>query len=92
MNIEIKPRNRAKEFFQRLHSKAEDLLFSVIQILPERFIPAPLMDWTERYINRRITELKHQTVKQAWDKVTLEQVVEDIHARQQDKKEAPSED
>lgn len=59
IDIEIKKRNRLKEVFHKIHSKSEDILFSIIQKLPEKFIPAFLMVQMEHYTNKRISELKH---------------------------------
>ena len=92
VDIEIKDRNRLKECFQNLHSKAEDILFTIIQKLPERFIPSPLMDWLSRYLDKRISELKQESIKQTWKNMYLQSAVDEIHARQQDTKETPSED
>ena len=92
IDIELKDRNRIKEFFQNFHSKAEDLLFTIIQKLPEKLIPSPLMDWLEKYLDKRISELKQETIKMTWQNMYLQEAVDDIHSRQQDTKEAPSDD
>lgn len=55
INTELKDRNRIKEFFHRLHSKIEDITFSTIQKLPEKLIPHFLMEWLDRYLDKRIT-------------------------------------
>lgn len=87
--INLKPRNPLQELLDKSHSKAEDLLFSIIQHLP--VVPSFLANWLERYMDKRIAELQQETIKQQWDKVSLEQVVDDIHDRQQNTKKAPSE-
>lgn len=92
IDIEIKKPNRIKDFFHKLHSKLEDLIFSIIQKFPERFIPSVLMDWMERYLNKRISQLQQEAIKQNWKNSYLKKAVTDIHARQQDIKEAPSDD
>lgn len=92
INIELKDRNPLKEFFHRLHSKLEDILFSIIQKLPEKFIPSALMNWLERYLDKRIRELKQQTIKQTWQNMYLQEAVDNIHNRQQDMKKAPSDE
>lgn len=79
MNIEIKDRNRIKEFFQKLCDKAEDVMFSIIQRIPERFMPQGLMEWTNRYLDKKLNELKQQTVKQNWKNTYLQKAVEEIH-------------
>lgn len=88
-NIDLKPRNPLQELLDKFHSKAEDLLFSIIQHLPA--VPSFLANWLEKYMDKRIAELQHETIKQQWDKISLEQVVDDIHDRQQNTKKAPSE-
>jgi hypothetical protein len=66
-----------------LKSKLEDITFSVIQHLP--IIPCFLMNWADNYLNRRIAELNHETIRQQWDKASLEKTLSEIHERQQDK-------
>ena len=92
MNIEIKPRSRAKEFFDMIKDKSEDLMFSIITKLPERFIPSPLMQWLTAYLDRRTQELQQEIVRQQWRKVYLEKAVSEIHDKQQDTNKAPQED
>ena len=78
IDIEIKDRNRAKEFFSNFHSRAEDMLFSIISKLPERFIPSPLMNWLDRYLDKRISELKQEAIKQTWRTMYLQEAVDNI--------------
>lgn len=92
IDIEIKKRNRLKEFFHKIHDKSEDVLFSIIQKLPEKSIPVFLMNWMEHYTNKRIAELKQQIIRDRWHKIELEKAVDKISTRQQDKNKAPSED
>lgn len=92
IDIEIKDRNRLKELFQNFHSRLEDLLFTIISKLPERFIPSPIMNRLSRYLDKRISELKQESIKQTWKNMYLQTAVDEIHTRQQDTKEAPSED
>lgn len=72
IEIEIKERSKFKEFFRKVHNKAEDIFFSIIQRLPERFIPSFIMEWLARYTDRRINELKHQQIKATWQKMYLQ--------------------
>lgn len=90
IDIELKDRNRLKEFFQNFHSKAEDLLFAIISKVPERFIPSPIMNWLSRYLDKRLSELKQESVKMTWRNMYLESAIDEIHTGQQDAKEAPS--
>lgn len=43
------------------------------------------MNWADNYLNRRIAELNHETIRQQWDKASLEKTLSEIHERQQDK-------
>lgn len=92
IDIEIKDRNRFKESLRKINSKLEDLLFALIQKMPEKYIPQSLMNWLDRYTTKRLKELKQQTIQQTWKNVYLEKAVADIANRQQNEKEAPSED
>ncbi|MCX4340824.1 MAG: hypothetical protein OSJ72_14420 [Lachnospiraceae bacterium] len=92
IDIEIKDHNRLKEFFQNFHGKAEDLFFTIISKLPEKLIPSPIMNWLEKYLDKRISELKQESIKITWQNMYLQDAVDEIHTRQQDTKEAPSED
>ena len=92
MNIEIKPRNRAKEFFDMIKDKSEDLMFSIITKVPERFIPSPLMQWLTTYLDKRTQELQQEIIRQQWQKVYLEKALSEIHDRQPDINKAPQED
>jgi len=88
INIEIRPRNKIKEFSDRLHDALEDLLFSIVQRLPELLIPTPLMKWLESYVNKRTQELQQDIIRKQWQQIHLEKTVEEIHSKQ-DKKKAP---
>lgn len=79
MKIEIKDRDPAREFLHKLNSKLEDIAFSVIQRIPERFLPQTLMEWMSLYLDKRLNELKRQTVKQNWRNAYLQKAVEEIH-------------
>ena len=92
MDIEIKSRNHIKEFFQWIHGRMEDMAFSVILHIPEKLIPKWLMNKLEGYLNRRISEIKQQTVKLTWRKMYLQNAATEIHNRQQGIKETPPED
>lgn len=92
MNIEIKPRNRAKEFIDMIKDKSEDLMFSIVTKIPERMIPSPVMQWLTAYLDRRTQELQQEIIRQQWQKAYLEKAVAEIHNRQQDTNKAPQED
>ncbi len=78
IDIELKDRNRLKEFFHKLHSKSEDILFSIISKLPERFVPSAIMNWLAQYLDKRINELKQQSIKMTWKNMYLQNAVDDI--------------
>ena len=92
IDIELKDHNRIKEFLHKIYSRLEDLLFTIISKLPEKFIPPAMVQWLDRYLDKRISELKQQTIKQTWQTMYLQSAVDDIHNRQQAIKEAPSDD
>jgi hypothetical protein len=92
IDIELKDRNHIKDFFHKLHSRLEDIAFSIIQKLPEKFIPHWLMNWLEKYLDKRISELKQESVKATWRTMYLQDAIDEIHNRQQDTKKAPSDD
>ena len=66
-----------------IKSKSEDIVFFVIQHLP--IVPSFLMNWANDYLSRRIAELEHETLRQQWDKASLEKALSKIHDWQQDK-------
>ncbi|MBD5455522.1 MAG: hypothetical protein HDR23_03460 [Lachnospiraceae bacterium] len=43
-------------------------------------------------LDKRISELKQQTIKQTWQNMYLQEAVDNIHNRQQDMKKAPSDE
>lgn len=90
IDIEIKDRNHIKDFFHKLHSRLEDIAFSIIQQIPDKFIPHWLMNWLEKYLDKRISELKQQSIQMTWRNMYLQSATHEIHNRQQDAKEAPS--
>lgn len=73
-----------------IKSKSEDIVFFVIQHLP--IVPSFLMNWANDYLSRRIAELEHETIRQQWDKASLEKTVLKIHDWQQSIEKAPTED
>lgn len=92
IDIEVKKHNRIKNFFYKLYSKVEDLLFAIICKLPEKFIPSLLMNWIDKYLDKRIKKLKQQSIKMTWKNMYLQNTVTKIHKMQQDIKEACSDD
>lgn len=88
MNIEIRPQNKTERFFRKFHNKLEDILFSIVQKVPEPLIPAFVMNWVESYIDKRTRKLKEDIIRKQWQQIHLEKVAEKIHGKQ-DKKKAP---
>lgn len=88
MNIEIKPQSKTERFFRKFHSRLEDMLFSIVQRLPEPLIPSPILEWLESYIDKRTRKLKEDIIRQKWQQIHLENAAGKIHGKQ-DKKKAP---
>lgn len=78
IDIELKDRNRIKEFFQNFHSHLEDIFFTIISKLPEKLIPSPFMKWLDRYLDKRINELKQESIKSNWKNMYLQDAVGNI--------------
>lgn len=78
IDIEIKDRNHIKEFFHKLHSRLEDIAFSIIQRIPDKYIPLWIMNRLEKYLDKRISELKQQSIKMTWRNMHLQKAVDDI--------------
>ena len=91
IDIELKDYSKTKEFFRKLHGSFEDLAFSIILKLPERFIPQWLMNWFTHYADKRIQELQQQIIKNRWTQDALERALADIRS-QQCKEKAPADD
>lgn len=90
INIEIKNRSRIKEFSDNLFSRLEDMMFDIILKVPQRFIPSPVMEWLDSYTDKRIQELKQQSIRQSWENMYLKKALEEI--RQKDTEKAPADD
>ena len=90
IDIELKDHNPIKEFFHKLHDKLENITFSIIQKLPEKFIPQWLMSRLEKYLDKRISELTQQSIQMTWRNMYLQNAVNEIHSA--DHKKAPSND
>lgn len=85
MNIEIKPRNKAKEFFNKLYDTLEDILFSIVQKLPESLIPSFLMTWLDRYTTKRTQQLQQEIIRRQWEQIYLEKAIGEIQSIRQTK-------
>lgn len=85
IEIKLKESNRFKVISHKLHRKADNILFAVIQKLPEKLIPHSLMDWIGRYLDKQISDMNYQLIRSRWEDIELNKMVEKIH-RQQAKK------
>ena len=83
MNIELRNQNIFHRITKKLRDKSEDFLFALVQRLPERFIPASLLNWMEKYTDKRIAELQRELVKDNWTNVELQKAVEQIRQQEQ---------
>lgn len=86
IDIEIKDPNKIQRFFHKLYIKLEDLFFNIIMKLPEKLIPKSLMKWMDKYLTKRVQQLKQETIKQTWRKMQLEKAVDEISNWQQNNK------
>ena len=78
IDIELKDRNHIQDFFHKLHSRLEDIAFSIIQRIPEKYLSHWLMNWLEKYLDKRISELKQESIKMTWRNMYLQKAVDDI--------------
>ena len=67
----------------KIHDRLENLMFAIIQRIPERFIPPFAMNLIERYLDKRLNELKSQVIKCRWQEVELQKTVDKISNQQQ---------
>lgn len=77
INIKIQQRSKVKQIFHKLYDTLEDCLFSIVEKLSERFIPPKMMDWLERYLNKRIQQLEQQSIEDTWKMVYLDKVIDE---------------
>lgn len=83
IEIEIHKPNRLKDLLHKIINKLEDLMFSVVQRLPERLMPKPIMNWLNHYTDKRLSQLKQQIIRSNWHTIELEKAVNNIHNRKQ---------
>lgn len=77
-HITVKEPENKREFFKKIKSKAEDILFSIIELLPEKLIPGFVMDWVSKYIDKRMNEIKQEQIKANWNKTYVEKAVKEL--------------
>ena len=78
IDIELKDRNHIQDFFHKLHSRLEDIAFSIIQRIPEKYLSHWIMNRLEKYLDKRISELKQESIKMTWRNMYLQKAVDDI--------------
>ena len=83
INIEIQKPNRFKDLLHKIFNRLEDLMFSIIQKLPEKMIPHFLMNLLEKYTNKRLAQLKQDVIRKRWQTIELQKAVDNIHNQQQ---------
>lgn len=81
INIEIQKQNRFKDFFHKVYDQLEDMMFSTIQKIPDRFVPQWLMTWLEYYTDKRIARLKQQIIRDRWHSIDLEKAIDQLHSK-----------
>ena len=81
INIEIHKQNRLKDFLHKIHYNIEETAFKLFDRIPEKYIPACLIKWMDKYTNKRLNELKQQITHSKWQTMELEKAVENIHNR-----------
>ncbi len=84
MKIDLIPQKPIKEKTKKMCQKAEDFLFAAFHKMPEKSIPPFIMQWMEKYTEKRLAELQSQLVKSRWTTAELEKAVQQIGTRQQD--------
>lgn len=60
----------------------EETGFNLFQKIPEKYMPACIINWMDKYTSKRLTELKQQITHSKWQTMELEKAVENIHNRQ----------
>lgn len=81
--IQIKKPNRFKDFLHKIHHN-EETGFNLFQKIPERYMPACIINWMDKYTNKRLNELKQQITHSKWQTMELKKAFDNIHQRQQD--------
>lgn len=83
IDIEVKNHNMIKDFFHKQNSKLEDVLFSIVLKMPEKFIPKFMLIWLDKYTTKRINQLRQQNIKQTWQNMYLKDAASELSNRQQ---------
>lgn len=86
MRIEIEQPSKLKETARKIKSKSEDILFTLIEKVPDGLIPLFIMSWLSHYLDNQISKLNQQVVQERWKTVELEQLYRDIKEWEPDTK------
>lgn len=77
IDIKIQQGSRLKKIFHKLHDTLEDFIFSIVEKLPERFIPPTMMNWLEKLLNKRIQQLEQQNIEDSWRLAYLNKTIDE---------------
>jgi hypothetical protein len=83
MDIELRPRNRLKEMVDKAKNKLEDKMFDLLLHIPTDKLPQSIRNKINAYLDKRLLQLKQESVKLNWKNVSLKQAVKEIQSRQQ---------
>lgn len=78
MKIELKRRN---PLIEKLHHAADNLEeFALVTItkIPDRLVPNFLASWANKITQKRIQEMQQQIIKMKWQKMNMEQAMQEI--------------
>lgn len=64
-----------------MHSRIEDLMFSILMKLPDRFLTPTLMNWLDHYTTKRLDSLQRQLIKDRWKTIELKKTLDKISNR-----------
>lgn len=81
--IQIKKPNRFKDMLHKIHYNIEETGFNLFLKIPEKYTPACIINWMDKYTNKRLNELKQQITHSKWQTMELKKAFENIHDRQQ---------
>lgn len=82
--ILIKKPNRFKDMLHKIHYNIEETGFNLFLKILEKYTPACIINWMDKYTNKRLNELKQQITHSKWQTMELEKAVDKIHNKQQD--------
>lgn len=77
IDIKIQQGSRLKKIFHKLCDTLEDFIFSIVEKLPERFIPPKMMNLLGRHLNKRLQQLEQQNIEDTWRLVYLGKAIKE---------------